>query len=194
MVPLSFSPKVYPLYSRKFGSLEGPTRKPRHASVFSTHSDTQAVPAFHCIRVFKGTFSTRAFFFYAPTRCLPLFKRGPKTISTCFFFIARFDMRVSVFKSRVFAHLSSGLQGGLILLQATGLVRFSMLCMARAAAVSLDTQSVSRFSKEANQTFHPPPTDNKLQLQPCRLGTGAKKQPKCPKYGARFYTPPPHQP
>ena len=41
--------------------LEGPTRKPRHASVFSTHSDTQAVPAFHCIRMFKGIFSTRAF-------------------------------------------------------------------------------------------------------------------------------------
>ena len=30
------------------GNLEGPTRKPRHASVFSMHSDTQAVPAFHC--------------------------------------------------------------------------------------------------------------------------------------------------
>ena len=41
--------------------LEGPTRKPRHASVFSTHSDTQAVPAFHCTRMFKGIFSTRAF-------------------------------------------------------------------------------------------------------------------------------------
>ena len=41
--------------------LEGPTRKPRHASVFSMHSDTQAVPSFHCIRMFKGIFSTRAF-------------------------------------------------------------------------------------------------------------------------------------
>ena len=37
-------------------SLEGPTRKPRHASVFSTHSDTQAVLAFHCIRICKGIF------------------------------------------------------------------------------------------------------------------------------------------
>ena len=37
-------------------SSEGPTRKPRHASVFGTHSDTQAVPAFHCIRMFKGIF------------------------------------------------------------------------------------------------------------------------------------------
>ena len=44
-----------------FGLLEGPTRKPRHASVFSTHSDTQAVPAFHCIRMFKDIFSTPAF-------------------------------------------------------------------------------------------------------------------------------------
>ena len=40
-------------------ALDGPTRKPRHASVLSTHSDTQAVPAFHCIRMFKGIFSTR---------------------------------------------------------------------------------------------------------------------------------------
>ena len=33
----------------------------RHASVFSTNSDTQAVPAmnFHCIRMFKGIFSKR---------------------------------------------------------------------------------------------------------------------------------------
>ena len=46
---------------RMAGNLEGPTRKPRHASVFSTHSDTQAVPAFHCIRMFKSIFSTRAF-------------------------------------------------------------------------------------------------------------------------------------
>ena len=42
--------------------LEGPTRKPRHASVFSTHSDTQAAPAFHCTRMFKGIFfDTRVF-------------------------------------------------------------------------------------------------------------------------------------
>ena len=35
-------------------------RRPR--SVFSTHSDTQAVPAFHCIRMFKGIFfDTRVF-------------------------------------------------------------------------------------------------------------------------------------
>ena len=32
-------------------SLEGPTRKPRHASVLSTHSDTQVVAAFECIRI-----------------------------------------------------------------------------------------------------------------------------------------------
>ena len=39
----------------------GPTHKPRHASVFNTHSDTQAVPAFQCIQMFKGLLSTRAF-------------------------------------------------------------------------------------------------------------------------------------
>ena len=52
---------------------EGPTRKPRHASVFSTHSDTQAAPAFHCIGMFKGIFSTRAFFLthrHAVYQCL----------------------------------------------------------------------------------------------------------------------------
>ena len=36
--------------------IKRPTRKPRHASVFSTHSDTQAVPAFHCIRMSQGSF------------------------------------------------------------------------------------------------------------------------------------------
>ena len=41
---------------KKFSILEGPTRKPRHASVLSTHSDTQEVPAFHCKRMFKGIF------------------------------------------------------------------------------------------------------------------------------------------
>ena len=44
------------------GSLEGPTRKPRRASVFSTHSGTQAAPAFHCIRMCKRhSFDTRVF-------------------------------------------------------------------------------------------------------------------------------------
>ena len=60
-------------------SLEGPRRKPRHASVFSTRSDTQAVPALHCIRMFKGT------------------------CSTCTFSKRALDM--SVFKARAFAHL-----------------------------------------------------------------------------------------
>ena len=49
-----------PALSKPLGQRsEGPTRKPRHASVFSTHSDMQAVPTFHCIRMYKGTFSTR---------------------------------------------------------------------------------------------------------------------------------------
>ena len=42
------------------------------------HSGTGAVPAFHCQRVFKGTFSTRWRFENAPTRCLPLLKRRSK--------------------------------------------------------------------------------------------------------------------
>ena len=40
--------------------LEVPTRKPRHASVFSTHSDTRTVPAFHCIRLCLKAFFRRA--------------------------------------------------------------------------------------------------------------------------------------
>ena len=63
-------------------SLEGPTRKPQHASVFSTHSDTQAVPAFHCIRMLKGTFFDTLAFLKRTDTLLPLLKRGPKTIST----------------------------------------------------------------------------------------------------------------
>ena len=38
------------------------TQTPTRHSVFSTHSDTQAVPAFHCFRMFEGIFSTRARF------------------------------------------------------------------------------------------------------------------------------------
>ena len=60
-------------------NLEGPTRKPRHASVFSTHSDTQAAPAFHCRRMFKGMFfDTLAFL----KRCLPMLKEASDIIST----------------------------------------------------------------------------------------------------------------
>ena len=59
--PLHFQEVKRPLRTKsgKRPILEGPTRKPRHARVFSTHSDTQADPAFHCIRMFKGIFSTR---------------------------------------------------------------------------------------------------------------------------------------
>ena len=62
---MRFGPEI-PFFRSKSGpnqvkNLEGPTCKPRHASVLTTHSDTQAVPAFHCIRMFKGFFSTRAF-------------------------------------------------------------------------------------------------------------------------------------
>ena len=63
-------------------NLEGPTRKARQASVFSTHSDTQAVPAFHCVRMFKGIFSTRVFFkthWHAVYQCL---KKPPTFFDT----------------------------------------------------------------------------------------------------------------
>ena len=51
----------------------GPTHKPRHASVFSTHSDTQAVPAFHCIRLcLKASF-----------RHASVFKKHRHTIHHC---------------------------------------------------------------------------------------------------------------
>ena len=59
---LSWGLKTTPESVRMLGgvgailTLEGPTRKPRHASVFSTRSDTQAVPAFHCMLMFKGIF------------------------------------------------------------------------------------------------------------------------------------------
>ena len=56
-------------------SWEGLTRKPRHASVFRTHSDTQAVPTFHCIRMLKGIFSTCAPSKRADTRSTVDFKR-----------------------------------------------------------------------------------------------------------------------
>ena len=62
--------------SQELWTLEGPTRKPRHASVFSTHSDTQSVPAFHCIRMFKGTFSTCAFLKRTDTLSIIALKRS----------------------------------------------------------------------------------------------------------------------
>ena len=51
---------VIVLMTRAHHNLEGPTRKPRHASVFSTHSDTQAVPAFHAFLKRTDTLSTIA--------------------------------------------------------------------------------------------------------------------------------------
>ena len=55
----------------------------RSASFFSTHSDTQAVPAFHCIGMFKSIFSTRWRFSkthrHAVYHCL---KKVQKPIST----------------------------------------------------------------------------------------------------------------
>ena len=56
--PHPYFPAANILILGHFSVLIGPTRKPRHASVFSTHSDMQVVPAFHCIRMLKSIFST----------------------------------------------------------------------------------------------------------------------------------------
>ena len=64
----------------KFLGLDGPTRKPRHASAFSTHSDTQAFPTVHCIRMFKGILSTRAFL----TRTDTLSANAYRSLRHCF--------------------------------------------------------------------------------------------------------------
>ena len=66
-------------FSEKYDSV---SKVFRHAkSVFSMHSDTQAVPAFHCIRMFKGIFR-HARFKNAPTRCLPMLKEASDIFST----------------------------------------------------------------------------------------------------------------
>ena len=50
-----------PIHVLAVPRLQRPTRKPLRASVFSTHSDTQALLAFHCMRVLEraGTLSFR---------------------------------------------------------------------------------------------------------------------------------------
>ena len=71
-------------------NLEGPTRRPRHASVFSTHSDTQAVPAFHCIRMFKGKF-----------RHASVFKTHRRAVFHCLKEVQKPFRHASVFRTRV---------------------------------------------------------------------------------------------
>ena len=73
------------------GNLEGPTRKPRHASVFSTHSDTQAVPAFHCIRL-----CLKAFFRHAS-----VFKTHRHAVYHCLKEVQEPFRHASAFKTRV---------------------------------------------------------------------------------------------
>ena len=53
-------------------NLEGPTRKPRHASVVSTHSDTQAVPAFRKILLVSVKFLSAIL---GPEMAVPTFGR-----------------------------------------------------------------------------------------------------------------------
>ena len=86
-------------------TLEGPTRKPRHASVFSTHSDTQAVPAFHCIRLcLKACFRQAKRFKthrHAVYQCLkkpPIFFRHASVFKKN----ARFDTLACPFLKRAF--------------------------------------------------------------------------------------------
>ena len=57
----------------------GRTRKPWHASFFRTHSDTQTVPTFHCIRMSKHIcFETRVL---RTHRHAAYLKKGPETLA-----------------------------------------------------------------------------------------------------------------
>ena len=71
--------------------LEGPTRKPQHASVFSTHSDTQAVPAFH-----SAYECLQAFFRHAS-----MFKTHRHAIYHCLKEVQKPFRHASIFKTRV---------------------------------------------------------------------------------------------
>ena len=80
-------------------NLEGPARQRRHARVFSTHSDTQAGPAFHCVYECLEAFFRHASVFktrrHAVYQCLkkpPIFFRRARVFKTlvstraCFLF------------------------------------------------------------------------------------------------------------
>ena len=98
--------------------LEGPTRKPRHASVCSTHSDTQAVPALHCIRMLGGNFSTCVFKTHphAVYQCL---KKPPTFLRHASVFETHVSTRSCLFLKRAFfcpskiPGLGSGMSGHL---------------------------------------------------------------------------------
>ena len=88
---LVFSPTFrYPQRWSLLAPLQGPTRKPRHASVCNTHSDTQAVPAFDCIRMFKGIF-----------RHASVFKTHRHAVYQCLKEVQKLFRHASVFKTRI---------------------------------------------------------------------------------------------
>ena len=99
--------------------LEGPTRKPRLAGVFSTHSDMQAVPAFHCIRMCKGVLFRHASFKthrHAAYHCL---KEVQKPFQHASVFKTRVSTRACPFLKRAF----SPIQGPFRLLKKTWPIR-----------------------------------------------------------------------
>ena len=69
------------------------TQTPTRHSVFSTHSDTQAVPAFHCIRMFKGIF-----------RRSSVFKTHRHAVYHCLKKVQKPFRHASVFKTLAFRH------------------------------------------------------------------------------------------
>ena len=95
--------------------IEGPTRKPRHARVFSMHSDTQPVPEFPCIRMIKGIcFDTQANCFthrHAVYQCLkkpPTFFRHARVSKTRAFRHARVRFLNARFRPSKARHSRAG--------------------------------------------------------------------------------------
>ena len=74
--------------------LDGATCKPRHARVLNTHSDMHAVPAFHCIHMFKTHFFR--------TR---VFKTRRRAVNLCFQCVQSWES-AKVSHKRVFALLT----------------------------------------------------------------------------------------
>ena len=71
------------------------------------HSDTQSLPTFHCIRMFKGIFSTRAFFYthrHAVYQCL---KKPPTFLRHASVFKTRVSTRTCPFFKRAFLPIDS---------------------------------------------------------------------------------------
>ena len=87
------------------------TQTPTRWCVLSTHSDTQAVPAIHCIRICLKAFFRHASVFkthrHAVYHCLKEVQK-PFRHANVFKTLAFRHASVSVFKMRVFAHLIGG--------------------------------------------------------------------------------------